>query len=89
MTSDLIAILHLFRIGARYVERTCSEIADRMDVLPIQANHMIGELVKKGFVQGKETNDPKIRCYFLSEKGKAWMNVQPVKRGRRLTAVPK
>lgn len=89
MTTDLITIMHLFRIGSRYVERTCGEIAQRMELLPVQANHLVGELVKKGFVKGRPTNDPKIRSYFLSDKGKAWMNVQPPKRGRRLTAVPK
>lgn len=89
MTSDEMTILHHFRIGSRHVERCCAEIAAHLDILPNQANQLIGELVKKGFIKGRKTNDPKIRSYFLSDKGKAWLSVQPVKRGRVLTAVPK
>lgn len=89
MTPDMMAILHLFRIGTRHVERTSAEIAERMQLMPIQSGHMIGILVKTGYLRYREANDPKIRGYGLTDQGKAWLAMQPVQRGRVLTAVPR
>lgn len=89
MTTELISIMSLFRIGERFCQRTCGELADRLDLPQGTVNQAVGELVKKGFLKGLKTNDGLIRCYYLSDKGKAWLSMQPVKRGRVLTAVPR
>lgn len=91
MTTDLIAILHLFRIGSRFVPRTVSEVSEIMLIDKETAEDRITALRRIGFLRTEKAYDSAglIRVYSLTDKGKAWMSVQPPKRGRRLTAVPK
>jgi predicted ArsR family transcriptional regulator len=91
LTRDMISILHLFRLGSRYCERTTAEVAERLGLDPDEVNAGMKRLRAMGFTESRVTTVPEGKAYFyaISDKGKTFLAQSPAKAGRRLTAVPR
>lgn len=89
MTHEMKAILALFRIGNRFVPRTNLEIARTLGMDRESVYHLTRALKRDDYLDGDKIARGGEVYFFLTERGKSWLNMQPVKRGRVLTAVPK